>query len=443
MKCLSILLLLLLVAACHGKAGKSHRTGSGAPVELVTEVKAPATGSAGTVEESEPNDADEVATPLPLGGTLRGKIEPETDVDHIRLDVDRRGVLQVMLTGVEGQDLALEIEDGGGNVIARSDRGGVRVKEGIPNLGVTPGRYTIVVRAVPKKKTRPSRRGRRPEPEAPASPAAVYELTAQLVTPTKGGEIEPDDDRGTANDLIVSDTVTGFIGWNGDADEWKLSVETLSDKNAIDVEVTSVEGVALELEVSDALGQPLVTRKAPKGAPIAVRDLLPVVPQGGAPFHYITVRGAPSNPETPYNLKVTAHGLREDPEVEPDDSPDKPYTIPDNRTVVHGTWTPGDVDCYTIAVSDQPRTVEVEVDPKADLDLSVELLVDGKPPLDDKGKAIPAANKGGKGASEKIATLLPPGGHLIIRVHGDANATTEGAYDVHVQETGGTGDNAP
>jgi hypothetical protein len=436
------LALLVLLAACHGRGSKGHRTGSGAPVELVTEVKAPDAGAVGSTDEVEPNDADEVATPLPLGGTLRGKIEPETDVDHIRLDIDKPGALQVMLSGVDGQDLVLEVEDAGGNVIARSDRGGIRVKEGIPNLGVTPGRYTLVVREAPKKKVAHPK-GRSPKVDAPPPPAAVYELTAQMITPPKGSEVEPDDDRGTANDLIVTDTVTGFVGWNGDADVWKLSVETLSDKNAIDVEVTPVEGVALELEISDALGQPLVTRKAPKGSAIAVRDLLPVVPQGGAPFHYITVRGAPSNPETPYNLKVTAHPLRDDPEVEPDDTPDKPYTIPDNRTVVHGTWTPGDVDCYTIAVSDQSRTVDVEVDPKADLDLAVELLVDGKPALDAKGKPLAAANKGGKGASEKIATQLPPGGHLIIRVHGDANATTEGAYDIHVQETGGTGDNAP
>jgi len=438
------LLLVPALAACHGGGGKSHRTGSNAPVELVTEVKGPDAGHAGSVDEVEPNDADEVATPLPLGGTLRGKIEPETDVDHVRLDVDKPGVLQVMLTGVEGQDLVLEIEDAGGNVIARSDRGGVRVKEGIPNLGVTPGRYTLVVRAAPKKKVaRPTRRGHRPEPEPEAPPAAVYELSTQLVTPPAGSEREPDDDRGTANDLIPTDTVTGFVGWNGDADVWKLSIETLSEKNAIDVEVSAVEGVALELEVADALGQVLVSRKAPKGAPIAVRDLLPVVPQGGAPYHYITVRGAPSNPETAYNLKVTPHVLRDDPEVEPDDSPDKPYVIPESRTVVHGTWTPGDVDCYTVAVSDQPRTVEVTITPKGDLDLTTDLLVDGKPPTDAKGKPLAAAQKGGRGAAEKLSAQVPPGAHLVIRVHGDANATAEGAYDVNVQETGGTGDNVP
>src|SRR6476646_8235373 len=113
----------MVAAACRGGGAKSHRTGSGAPVELVTEVKAPDAGHAGSTDEVEPNDADEVATPLPLGGTLRGKIDPETDVDHVRLDIDKPGVLQLMLSGVEGQDLVLEVEDGGGTVIARSDRG--------------------------------------------------------------------------------------------------------------------------------------------------------------------------------------------------------------------------------------------------------------------------------------------------------------------------------
>ena len=423
--------LVILLAACHGGGNKSHRTGSGAPVELVTEVRPPDAGHAGSTDEIEPNDADEVATPLPLGGTLRGKIEPEADVDHVRLDVDKPGILQVMLSGVEGQDLVLEVEDGGGTVIARSDRGGVRIKEGIPNLGVTPGRYTLVVRAAPKKKpARPARKGRAPDPEPP--PAAVYELTAQMIPPPKGLEVEPDDDRGTANDLIISDAVTGFIGWNGDADEWKLSVEALSEKNAIDVEVSAVEGVALEVEVADALGQPLVTRKGAKGGPLAVRDVVPVVPPGGAPYDYVTVRGAPSNPETTYQLTVKAHVIGTDAEIEPDDTLEKPYAIPADRTVVHGTWSPGDVDCYALGVTQEPRTVEVTIDPKGDLDVSAELLVDGKPAMDAKGKPVAPANHAGKGGAEKVSAQVPPGAHAIVRIRGEGSA--EGAYDVSVAD---------
>src|SRR5207244_2075368 len=104
--------------------------------------------------------------------------ETEPDVDRYRIVVDKPGALAVTVSAIESHDLVLEIEDGGGNVIAKSDRPGTRVKEGVPNLGVTPGRYTAVVRAAPKKKPpRPARppRGRKPPPEPPAPPAAVYE----------------------------------------------------------------------------------------------------------------------------------------------------------------------------------------------------------------------------------------------------------------------------
>src|SRR5262249_59850200 len=115
-----------------------------------------------------------------------------------------------------------------------------------------------------------------------------------------------------ANDLIVGDTGIGFVGWNNDADAWKLSVETLSAKNAIDVEVSAVEGVALELDVDDGIGQSILVRKAPRGAALVVRNLLPVVPQNSPPFHYFTIKGAGSNPETPYQLRATAHVLGTD-----------------------------------------------------------------------------------------------------------------------------------
>src|SRR5690606_22347059 len=130
----------------------------------------------------------------------------EGDADYYRLDVDKAGVLQAMLSGVDGQDLTLELIDSTGVSLGKSDRGGARVKEGIPNARILPGRYTLIVRQlVPKKKKAARRkkgRGKKSQAveEAPA-PAPVYELAVQLVTPPAGAEREPDDDRGTANDL--------------------------------------------------------------------------------------------------------------------------------------------------------------------------------------------------------------------------------------------------
>jgi len=433
--------LALVVVACRGGGTKTKRTGSAAPVEVINEPQLldAGHGPGPNADEIEPNDGDEVATPMSIGGTARGKIDPETDVDYYHLTIDKPGVLQVMLSAVEGMDLSVELADAAGATIAKSDRGVARVKEGLPNVGVTPGRYTLIVKQVKKKPAKPTKPGKgRKEPEPPPAPVAVpvYELSTQMIDPGKGAEHEPDDDRGTANDLIVADNATGFVGWSGDRDVWKLSIETLSDKNLLDVQVSAIEGIALELEISDGLGQPLATRKAPKGAALVMKGLMPNVPQGAPPFHYLTVRADKSNPETAYTLHATARLAGTDEEVEPNDLVDKPYMMPTDRTVVHAMWSPGDIDCFGLAAAGTARQIDVTVDTPAEINLDAELLVDGK--------SIALANKGGKGVVEKLTAIVPANGHPVVRIKNpDANASVEAKYDVAIQESTATEDNAP
>ncbi|MBV8761301.1 MAG: hypothetical protein JO257_28650, partial [Deltaproteobacteria bacterium] len=80
----------------------------------------------------------------------------------------------------------------------------------------------------------------------------------------------------------------------------------------------------------------------------------------------------------------------------------------------------------------EPRSVEVTIDPKRDLDVTAELLVDGKPALDPKGKPVPPANHAGKGGAEKLTGQVPAGAHAIVRIKGEG--ATEGAYDVSVAD---------
>jgi hypothetical protein len=423
--------LLVLVSAgaaaigC-GKKGARKRTGDAAPVEVVATpayLDAGAQGGA-MIEEVEPNDGDDVATPLALGATAHGKIEPETDVDRYRIDVTSAGALSVMASGQGTLDVALELEDGSGNVIARSDRGGARVREGVPNLGVAPGRYTAVVRAgkpaAPKKK---------PPKKAAVEPAVLvggpYELTASMVTPAAGSEHEPDDDRGEANDLILGDTGTGYLGWTGDADVWKVSIEALSAKNALDVELSAVEGVALALEISDGVGQLIVTRKGPRGAPLVVRGFQPAVPQGAPPFHYLTVRGDRSNPETAYQLRAVAKVIPPDAEAEPNDTPETAMPVPTDRKSLHAHWSAGDVDCFAVAPDEAARTLDVSIDTPNDLDLAIDLLIDGK--------QVARVDHPGKGAAEKLVAPVPAGAHAVIRVHG-ADTAGDGAYALVIDE---------
>jgi hypothetical protein len=252
-----------------------------------------------------------------------------------------------------------------------------------------------------------------------------------------GSEREPDDDRGTANDLIVADNAVGFMGWGGDKDVWKLSVETLSDKNALDIALSAIEGVGLELEITDGVGAVLATRKAPRGQALKVQNMLPVVPDGAPPFYYLTVKADRSNPETSYTLHASATVLGPDPELEPNDVLDKPQTIATDRTVVHASWTPGDIDCFTVPPAAGERTIEFAIDVPSEIDLAGEILVDGK--------SVATADKGKKGALEKISATVPANAKVVLRVKNpDAAATTsEAKYDVTVTESSATGDNAP
>ena len=408
---------LAFVAACHGGGGgKKHERGSAAaPFELVSGADAAAQGPSS--DEIEPNDSDDTATPLALGAAMRGKIEPETDVDRYRITVTEAGALSVMVSAVDA-DLALDIEDQSGTVVAKSDRGGARTREGVPNLGVQPGRYTAVVREIKHK----SRRG-----SAEVKPAPVYELVAQMMPASPGTEHEPDDDRGTANELIIGDTGTGFVGWSGDVDVWKLSVEALAAKDAVDIELSPVDGVAYDVELDDGVGSALVRRKAPRGAPMLVRGLVPVVPAGAPPFHYVTIKATGSNPETPYTLRVSGHVIGTDAEIEPDDTPEHPFAWPVDRTVVHATWTPGDVDCYALPLTGAARDVTVTIDPSGEINLVAELLVDGH--------VIAASAGGTKGSAQKVSGSVPPNAHAIVRVKGaDERAAAEGTYDVTLQD---------
>ena len=424
----------LLVVACAcvipacGKSTQKRTDRDAAAVQVVTQ---PVIGDGGTgpaTDEVEPNDGDDTATALALGATVRAKIEPETDVDTFKIAVTETGALAVDVSGIDGVDLILEIEDVGGTVLAKSDRGGVRIKEGVPNLGVSPGTYRAVVKmkkAPPPKAAKP-KKGQKPiDAGIEVVPAPVYEISARMAPPAANAEREPDDDRGTAQDLIVGDAVTGFIGWSGDADVWKLSVETLSEKNAIDIEVGAVEGVALSIDVSDGIGNPLVTRKGPRGQPLVVRGIVPIVPDGAPPFHYVTIRADKSNPETPYQLRVVAKIPQPDAEIEPNDAPEKAMPVPTDRTVVHGVWTPGDVDCFAIGTDAAARTVDITVDVPSESDLDAELLVDGK--------SVAKGDKKGKGVVEKLVGQVPANARAVIRVKG-TDASGEGSYDVQIAE---------
>jgi len=417
--CVIGLALALVVLGACGSKKRQKRTGDAAPVEPISTPNLPdgASGKGVSADELEPNDNDDVAMQLPLGGSIHARIDPETDADFYRIDVAAAGVLAVELAAVEQTDLTLELHDATGNLLVKSDRGAAKTKEGIPNFSVTPGRYTVVVRG--KKILIKGKPPKKPPPVLP------YDITAQVTAQPANAEREPDDDRGTANDLIVGDPATGYVGWMGDTDVWKLSVETLSAKNAIEIEIGAVENVAFTLELADGVGHVLLTRKAPRGAGLVLRRLVPNVPAGAPPFHYLTIKGTPSNPESPYSLRVIAKNPEPDDEIEPNDVAEKAMAIPSDRTVVNGHWSPGDIDCYAIAPDPAARTIEVLVETPQEADFAAELVVDGK--------VVGKSDAKGKGTVEKVTGPVPANARAIVKIRG-ADAGNEGTYEIKVTE---------
>jgi hypothetical protein len=423
-RCAAVVAAIACAASGCNRKSVHRRTGDAAPVEVVAMPPLPDGGAGGASDEIEPNDGADVATVLGFGATVRGKIDPDADVDHYRIDVTQAGALSVMVNGLETLDVVLEIEDASGTAIARSDRSGARVREGVPNLGVTPGRYTAIVQA--KKPPPPKRKPKRGAPPEPAKPiGGPYEITANTVAHVAGAEHEPDDDRGGANDLIAGDTATGYVGWQGDLDVWKVSVEALSAKNALDIELSAVEGLALSLEIADGIGQPIIARKGPKGAPLVVRGFVATVPQGAPPFHYLTVKADRSNPETAYQIRAVAKVIPQDAEIEPNDTVDTAMAVPADRKGVHGHWSAGDVDCFAMPSDEGGHPLDISIDTPSDLDLAIELFVDGK--------IVAKVDHPGKGAAERLTAPVPGGGHAVACVRG-ADSPGDGGYDLVIDD---------
>lgn len=426
--------LLSLLGACRRERHRANDQRP-APVEIVDRSTASTAGAA-TGLEVEPNDHRDVATPLPLGTVMRATIDltphgatgvasggaSSDDVDWFRIDVPSAGMLSVVVTSTSGSALTFELVDSSGAVVAKSQRRGAGTSQGVPNFAVTPGRYAAMVRSAPAKKSR-ARVGAS-DPSKP--PTHSYEITAKLQPPESGSEVEANGDRDTATAMTLNSASTGYVGWLGDVDVWRLSVETLSSRNAIDVDVSAVDGVALEIDVATGLGESIVRRKAPRGAKLAIKDLMPAASPQAPPFYYLTIRGPESNPETPYQLRATAHVIAVDAEIEPNDTIETAQSFPADRTVIHAAWTTGDIDCYALPprAADQ-QSIRIVISPSSDFDPEIEVVVNGA--------RHATTNAGGRGVAEQLSVALPAnsGASLLIR-NADRTAAGEATYDVSI-----------
>lgn len=426
----ALALAALVLAACKdggggGRARLSRSDRDAAAVAIVDRAD-PAGGGGDRAPEREPNDDPNAAAPV--GDGVRGVLDGAADTDVYALAAPGPRLLAARVTGVDGIDVKLELRDDRFALIQTGDRGGAGVAEAFPNISLDKGDYFLVVREVPKK---PSRKAR----DAGAGrtgPSPAYELTAVLATdPPAGAEREPDDDAGSANEVVLGAPVTGYIGWAGDVDVWKLSIEGLADGDGLDVAVGAVDKVALTVEVTDAGGRRLVRTTGAPGAAVTLRSLAPRVPAGEPTVQFIHVSGKPANPDATYQVEVTSRLLELDEEAEPNDAAGNPLRYgSDEQGTMRGDLGPGDVDRFTLAQVAATATFDVVIDAPAGVDLIAEVT----------GAAAARSDRGGAGAAEQLSVTVPAGGTVVLALSAKPDKkAASGAYQVRWSLSAGGG----
>ena len=422
---------LAMLVACKDDKRIRRARDAGAPVQAVEPAGG---GEVLSTPEREPNESDAQASPLALPGGAQGTLDGETDVDVFKIDVpaaaDGASMVRLELTALEGIDTVLELHDTAGTLVARSDRGPAKTVEGFPNAGLPKGTYFVVVRELvkPKKAAKKPKKGAKAEPAADAGPTGrtgpspTYQLSARVEPAQPLSEREPNGDAGTAGDLYLADQVKGWIGWAGDVDVWKLSLEGLGSQSAIDVDVGGVPGLVLTVEILDAAGRSLVARKGARDGGVAIRSLVPALGEGAPPFHLVKISADRSNPVEVYSLKVAPRLLDLDEEAEPNDAPDKASALRVGAAQsgsMRATYVAGDIDCFVLDASPGPMLIDVSVDVPAGVDFVVDLR-------NQSGQALASADAGGAGGRERLTGTIPAGSPAIVQIAAKPSKTDTG-----------------
>ena len=428
--CNRTLLCLLIAGLVGGGCGKRgakrfERNRDAATVVVVDQTPSGVVFAA----EVEPNDVDGEAAELALPGGVRGTLDGAADVDVYVIEVGKAGHLRVQLSGIEAVDLILDLRGADGELLARSDRGPALTSEGLANYPVGVGRYRLAVSEFVKKSARKARKKKsKKEPAAPsgrqgASPP--YELTVAVVDEVaSGGEVELNTSVDDAGTIELGREVYGFMGWGKDTDLWRLGLAEIAPEYGVDVTLSGVPGTNLSLEVVDADGQTLFTRKGDKDAPLAIRNL---VPGPGVDHYFLRISARRSNPHDRYSLRAASRLRDFDEEIEPNDSVAMAMALREDSKEVagkrRGYLLPGDVDCYRLEAVGTSMLLTVTLTPPAEVDATLEVSTD-------KGVGLGESNRGKRGSEEGVVDLpIPAGTAVVIKLSGKGVADSD-RYDL-------------
>lgn len=171
-----------------------------------------------SLQEHEPNDTPAEATLLPLDLPVEGHVgkrlsESAPDLDYFHLPQSKFSrAISARLEGIPGVDLVLELYDGEGKAVAKSDAHGKGGGEWLQPTVVPPGEAFLLVRQLWTQGA--------PLVEQIADP---YTLSVHFGPPQAGWEVEPNDIPADASPLAASRRARGYLASADDRDWYALS----------------------------------------------------------------------------------------------------------------------------------------------------------------------------------------------------------------------------
>jgi len=351
--------------------------------------------------EKEPNDSAASALAIERTSVVEANLgaDPQKpDVDWYVFTSALPRTVELQVTCPNGADLALEVVDEAGGLLATLNQGGVGVTERMPNLDVSARAF---VRVVALKK----------------GVGGAYTLTAKFGDRMPGYELEPNERKVDATAVGLGQAISGSIGHGNDVDFYKYELPSdepaplpgelatedagvddagidagvdagvLAEKRlALRVDVSAVEGVSLDVQVLTEAEAVLFNAKSKDNGPLSLRN---VGVRAADKVIYVAVRSAligagkdakkGLNADVSYTLTVAPEDASGSAEFEPNDELGRATDIPPN-SYRDGFISPkGDVDTFRL-VTDGPSIAKLTVSgvDKVDLQLSIVQPVEGK-----------------------------------------------------------------
>ena len=341
--------------------------------------------------EKEPNNTFADANEISTDDRILGFMNSPNDRDVFVLNIDKRGIIDIQVSGVKGINLAMKLWKGDTEpkLIKLIDDTRKSSAERFPNFAVLPGRYYIEIIQSdrdPKKMNKEN----------------AYELLLKS-REAISEESEPNDSKDEANKIFENKEITGYFSpaynrlntrrenIHREEDWYVMDVDLKSGVPMLmDATLTGVSGIDSVLYVYDT--NEIVIAKSDNGGigdPEAITGA--GIKKSGSYYIMVASKGYTANNDEPYTLNVT---LREhDPgfEMEGNDDFESANKIV-NNSIVGRMNSPGDRDMFLYQVSG-PGIYRIELRPPEDMDAMFTLY------NSDKDRVM-EVNNAGRGTKE-------------------------------------------